>query len=74
MFPESVMEYLRALARLQPYAGAPVVIPDLTRVSRRDAQAVKDAARLVEGETVEGEWEAFTMEAGAAIEPGRTTN
>jgi len=69
VFPESLMEYLRALARLQPYAGTPVVIPDLTRVSRRDARAVKDAARLVGGDTVEGEWEAFTLAPGTAIDP-----
>ncbi|ORJ52499.1 hypothetical protein AWC29_01110 [Mycobacterium triplex] len=69
MFPESLMEYLRALASLQPYAGTPVVIPDLSRVSRRDARAVKDAARLVGGDTVEGEWEAFTLAPGTAIDP-----
>lgn len=69
VFPESLMEYLHALARLQPYAGAPVVIPDLTKVSRRDARAVKDAARLIEGDTVEGEWEAFAMAAGTAVDP-----
>lgn len=69
VFPESLMEYLRALASLQPYTGAPVVIPDLTGVSRRDARTVKDAARLVEGDTVEGEWEAFTMAPGTAIDP-----
>lgn len=69
MFPESLMEYLRALASLQPYAGTPVVIPDLTRVSRRDARVVKDAARLVGGDTVEGEWEAFTLAPGTAIDP-----
>ncbi|OCB23504.1 hypothetical protein [Mycobacterium intracellulare] len=68
VFPESVMEYLRALTRLQAYAAAPVVIPDLTRVSAGDARAVKDAARLVAGETVDGEWEAFRMPAGAAVD------
>lgn len=69
VFPESLMEYLRALARLQPYAGAPVVIPDLTKVSAGDARAVKDAARLVDGEVVEGQWEAFTLTSGAAVDP-----
>lgn len=69
VFPDSLMEYLRALARLQPYAGAPMTIPDLTKVSSRAAQAVADAARLVEGDTIEGQWEAFTLAAGAALDP-----
>ncbi len=74
VFPESLMEYLRALAVLRTHLGTAVRIPDLTTVSRRDARAVKDAGRLVAGGIVDGEWDAFTWATGLAgpLAPGRS--
>ncbi|UQX11401.1 hypothetical protein [Candidatus Mycobacterium methanotrophicum] len=67
VFPESLMEYLRSLAILQASLDGPILIPDLTTVTARDAQAVKDAGRLVMGHAVDSEWDAFTWATGPAV-------
>jgi hypothetical protein len=59
-FPASVMEYLHALATLQTRSAVPIRIPDLTTVTNGDAEAVKEAAMLIRGETVSSEWTRFT--------------
>ena len=63
-FPASVMEYLDALAVLQRRSTTPVRIPDLSTVTNGDADAVKEAAMLVRGETVTTEWTRFRWRDG----------
>lgn len=55
-FPDDVMVYLRALSVIQTSTSTPVLIPDLTTVSAADARDVAEAAALIGGQTVFGDW------------------
>lgn len=55
-FPDDVMVYLRALSVIQTSTSTPVLIPDLTTVSAADARDVAEAAALISGQTVFGDW------------------
>jgi hypothetical protein len=71
VFPETVMEYLRALSIIQDATTALVLVPDLTQVTAADAQSVVDAAALISGQTVMSHWQgaAFRDDASPTIGP-----
>ncbi|MGO9153753.1 hypothetical protein [Mycobacterium sp.] len=56
-FPESVMNYLRALSIIQGATTTPVLIPDLSEVTPEEALAVIEAAKLLTGQTVFSQWD-----------------
>jgi predicted RNase H-like HicB family nuclease len=61
VFPESVMDFLRALAAIQTATATPIVIPDLTTITAGIARAVAEAAALVSGQTLVGTWDRMAM-------------
>jgi hypothetical protein len=60
-FPESLMQFLRALANIQSQSPTPIVIPDLTTVTVGELRAVTQAAALVSGQTVLDTWDSFEV-------------
>lgn len=67
VFPEPVMEYLRALATIQSATTTPILIPDLTTITPERAYEVVQAATLVSGQMVVTSWERFAMAADTSI-------
>lgn len=67
VFPESVMDFLRALTIIQTATVTPIQIPDLTTITAFDAHAVAQAAALVTGETVLAKWDGFKMASDSAL-------
>lgn len=66
MFPDALVDYLRALAILQTRTSTPILIPDLTTVSVDDVQTVTEAGALINGQTVIGrEWGSARFKADA---------
>lgn len=61
-FPESLMQFLRALARIQTQSPTPIVIPDLTTVTVKELRAVTQAAALVSGQAVLDTWDRMEVE------------
>jgi hypothetical protein len=60
-FPESVMQFLRALATIQGQTDIPVLIPDLTTVTEDQVKAVTEAAVIITGQTVVDTWDRMKM-------------
>jgi hypothetical protein len=76
-FPESVMNYLRALAVIQTHTSTPILIPDLTRVTRQAVDAAVEASVLVSGQAVISTWESMAMATDATlkqIDPARNVD
>lgn len=69
-FPESLMQFLRALAALQDQTDTPIVIPDLTTVTEGQVKAVTEAAALVSGQAVIDTWDRIKMAPVADTPPG----
>jgi len=71
VFPEAVMNYLRALSIIQGVTTTPVLIPDLSEVTPAEAMVVIDAAKLLAGQTVFSQWHEarFLSEATPAVGP-----
>jgi hypothetical protein len=67
VFPEPVMEFLRALGTIQTVATTPILIPDLTTITPKQAYAVVQAATLVSGQMVITSWERFAMAGDPSI-------
>lgn len=61
VFPDALVDYLRALATVQTATATPILIPDLTKVSAADAEDVAEAAALVSGQTVVVNWSEIRM-------------
>lgn len=60
-FPESVMQFLRALAVLQEHTSTPILMPDLTTVTVEQVRAVAEAAALASGQVVIDEWQRMRL-------------
>ena len=56
VFPDVLVDYLRALAIIQTVTATPILIPDLTALMVGDVEAVVAAAALVGGQTVVETW------------------
>ncbi|WP_431233548.1 hypothetical protein ACQ856_02135 [Mycolicibacterium psychrotolerans] len=69
--PASAMAYLRAIATLQTYSPVAILVPDLGTVTRGDAQAVEEAAKLIRGETVTSEWTRFRWKDKKVPQPSK---
>jgi hypothetical protein len=72
VFPDALVDYLRALAAIQTATATPILIPDLTTISRADAEAVAEAAALVSGQKVLSTWSQLAMAGGPSIPTGRS--
>jgi hypothetical protein len=68
IFPEPVLDYLRALTVIQPFTATPILVPDLTKLTVRDLRTVGEAATLVGGQAVLSSWDTLTMAPDAALE------
>ena len=67
-FPDPLMDYLRALALIQPHTAIPILIPDLTTATQRDIDAIAEASALVSGQAVIATWDCMAMAADASLE------
>lgn len=56
VFPDVLVDYLRALAIIQTVTATPILIPDLTALMVGEVEAVVAAAALVGGQTVVETW------------------
>jgi hypothetical protein len=65
-FPDDVMLYLRSLSVIQTATSTPVLIPDLTTVSAADAREVVEAAALISGQIVFGDWASIRFKDAAS--------
>lgn len=65
-FPDDVMVYLRSLAVIQTATSPPVLIPDLRTVSAADAREVVEAAALISGQIVFGDWASIRFKDAAS--------
>jgi hypothetical protein len=68
IFPESVMDFLRALAAIQAATATPILIPDLTTITVGAAHAVAEASALVSGQKVVATWDSMAMAGDASLE------
>jgi len=66
-FPDSVMQYLRALAVIQAHTSTRILVPDLTRVTQQTVDAAVEAAALVSGQAVIATWESMAMVADSTL-------
>ncbi len=69
VFPDALMEYLRALAIVQTATATPILIPDLTTVTVTDVEAATEAAALVSRQTVLGTWQSICMGPDISLQP-----
>lgn len=69
MFPDGVVDYLRALATIQTATATPILIPDLTMVSTADVAAAAQAAALVSGQTVIVNWSSLRFGPLPGLQP-----
>jgi hypothetical protein len=70
-FPDDVLLYLRSLSIIQTVTSTPVLVPDLTSVTAADASDVVDAAALIIGQTVFGEWASIQFKSDASPTVGQ---
>lgn len=65
----TLLRYTRALCRIQQEVSSELRIPDLESEPRENIGEVLRAARLLDGETIEREWETipFTLHQGATL-------
>lgn len=69
VFPDGVVDYLRALATVQTATATPILIPDLTTVRTADVEAAAEAAALVSGQTVVVDWDRMELTPVADMQP-----
>ena len=63
--PEGLPEAIRALARLEEYFGEPIVVPEL--IEQPALTDLQVAAKLLNGETVQGQWNELSWPMTAAL-------
>jgi hypothetical protein len=68
VFPDSVMDFLRALAIIQAATATPILIPDLTTITVESAHAVAEASALVSGQMVVANWDNLAMAEDASLQ------
>jgi hypothetical protein len=66
---EAVREVVEALATIQGRTSVQVFVPDLTQMTRREADHLIRTARLLKGETVVTNWESLSLRARADSVP-----
>ena len=72
IFPDPVIDYLRALSTIQEATSVPVLVPDLTTITPADARAVIDAAALLSGQSVvTNDWSRAQFKSGATPSIGQ---
>lgn len=59
--PNTLMDYLRALALVQTATATPILIPNLTKIRPSDVEEVAEASALLGGQTVVVNWNEFRM-------------
>jgi hypothetical protein len=69
VFPDAIIEYLRALAIVQNATATPILIPDLTTVTVTDVEAATEAAALVSGQVVLGTWQSIRIGPDISLQP-----
>jgi hypothetical protein len=68
VFPDALVDYLRALAIIQRHTAIPILIPDLTTVTVAAAHAVAEAAAVITGQTILTAWDSLAMAGDASLE------